>query len=101
MRSAAAGSSSNTDEIVRVAPPTRKVYAHLPAGANVNISDAMMLNAGSDENDWLLHGRTYDNQRYSPLKQITADNVPMAGRNGRPPRIRRRRTICTSWRWTS
>ncbi len=75
MRSAAPGSSSNTNEIVRVAPPTRKVYARLPAGANVNISDAMMLNAGSDENDWLLHGRTYDNQRYSPLKQITADNV--------------------------
>jgi PQQ-dependent dehydrogenase (methanol/ethanol family) len=75
MRPAAAGSSSNTDEIVRVAPPTRKVYAQLPAGANVNISDAMMLNAGSDENDWLLHGRTYDNQRYSPLKQISADNV--------------------------
>ena len=75
MRSAAAGSSSNTNEIVRVAPPTRNVYAHLPAGANVNISDAMMLNAGSDENDWLLHGRTYDNQRYSPLKQVTADNV--------------------------
>jgi len=22
-----------------------------------------------------LHGRTYDNQRYSPLKQITADNA--------------------------
>jgi PQQ-dependent dehydrogenase (methanol/ethanol family) len=75
MRSAAGGSSSNTDEIVRVAPPTRNVYAQLPAGANVNISDAMMLNAGSDENDWLLHGRTYDNQRYSPLKQISADNV--------------------------
>src|ERR1700678_19691 len=30
MRSAAAGSSSNTNEIVRVAPPTRNVYAHLP-----------------------------------------------------------------------
>jgi hypothetical protein len=75
MRSAAAGSSSNTDEIVRVAPPTRNVYAQLPAGANVNISDSMMLNAGSEENDWLLHGRTYDNQRYSPLKQITAENV--------------------------
>src|SRR5579863_5264653 len=75
MRSAAAGNSSNTDEIVRVAPPTRNVYAQLPAGANVNISDAMMLNAGSDENDWLLHGRTYDNQRHSPLRQITAGNV--------------------------
>ena len=39
MRLARAGGSSNTDEIVRVAPPTRKVYAPLPAGANVNITD--------------------------------------------------------------
>src|SRR6202167_776212 len=70
-----AGAQSNTDEIVRAAPPVRKVYAPLPAGANVNVSDSMMLNAASDENNWLLHGRTYDNQRYSPLKQITADNV--------------------------
>ena len=60
---------------MRVAPPTRNVYAQLPAGTNVNITDSMMLNAGSDENDWLLHGRTYDNQRYSPLRQITAENV--------------------------
>jgi alcohol dehydrogenase (cytochrome c) len=70
-----AGARSNADEIVRAAPPTRKTYAKLPAGANVNISDSMMLGASSDESNWLLHGRTYDNQRYSPLKQITADNI--------------------------
>ena len=75
MRLAGAGGSANTDEIVRAAPPTLKVYAQLPAGANVNITDSMMQNAGTDENDWLLHGRTYDNQRYSPLKQITVENV--------------------------
>src|ERR1700679_4288619 len=75
MRSAAAGSASNTNEIVRVAPPTRNVYAQLPAGTNVNITDSMMQNAGSDDNNWLLHGRTYDNQRYSPLKQITPENA--------------------------
>jgi PQQ-dependent dehydrogenase (methanol/ethanol family) len=69
------GAQSISDEIVRAAPPVRKVYAPLPAGADVNVSDSMMLNAASDENNWLLHGRTYDNQRYSPLKQITADNV--------------------------
>ena len=75
MRLAGAGGSANTDEIVRAAPPTLKVYAQLPAGVNVNITDSMMQNAGTDENDWLLHGRTYDNQRYSPLKQITVENV--------------------------
>ena len=73
MRLARAGGASNTDEIVRAAPPTRNVYAKLPAGANVNVTDSMMLNAASNENDWLLHGRTYDNQRYSPLE---ADHAP-------------------------
>ena len=75
LRIGAAAGGPNTDEIVRAAPPVRNVYAKLPAGANVNVTDPMMLNAVSDENNWLLHGRTYDNQRYSPLKQITADNV--------------------------
>jgi alcohol dehydrogenase (cytochrome c) len=71
----ATATGANTDEIVRAAPPVRNVYAKLPAGADTNVTDSMMLNAASNENDWLLHGRTYDNQRYSPLKQITADNV--------------------------
>jgi PQQ-dependent dehydrogenase (methanol/ethanol family) len=65
----------NTNEIVRAPPPTRNVFAKLPAGANVSTTDAMMLNAESDKNNWLLHGRTYDNQRYSPLAQITPDNI--------------------------
>jgi alcohol dehydrogenase (cytochrome c) len=71
----ATAAAPNTDEIVRAAPPVRNVYAKLPGGANVSVNDTMMLNAGSDENNWLLHGRTYDNQRYSPLNQITAGNV--------------------------
>ena len=71
----ATATGPNTDEIVRAAPPVRNVYAQLPAGTNVNVTDSMMLNADPDENNWLLHGRTYDNQRYSPLKQITADNA--------------------------
>jgi PQQ-dependent dehydrogenase (methanol/ethanol family) len=73
--SGTATQASTTDEIVRAAPPVRNVYSKLPQGANVNVTDSMMRNAVSDENNWLLHGRTYDNQRYSPLEQITADNV--------------------------
>jgi len=34
-----------------------------------------MVNAASDSNNWLLHGRTYDNQRYSPLAQITPETI--------------------------
>jgi alcohol dehydrogenase (cytochrome c) len=67
--------TSATDEIVRAAAPIRHVYATLPAGTDVNVTDAMMLNAAADQQNWLLHGRSYDNQRYSPLTQITADNV--------------------------
>jgi alcohol dehydrogenase (cytochrome c) len=73
--SGTATQASTTDEIVRAAPPVRNVYSKLSQGANVNVTDSMMRDAVSDENNWLLHGRTYDNQRYSPLKQITADNV--------------------------
>jgi alcohol dehydrogenase (cytochrome c) len=70
-----AAGTSGTDEIVRAAAPVRHVYTSLPSGANVSITDPMMLNAASDASDWLLHGRTYDNQRYSPLTQITTANV--------------------------
>jgi alcohol dehydrogenase (cytochrome c) len=72
---AGTAAEASTNEIVRAAPPVRTVYAKLPPGANVNVTDAMMLNAASDQNNWLLPGRTYDNQRYSPLKQITPDNI--------------------------
>jgi alcohol dehydrogenase (cytochrome c) len=75
LQSSAAVGNANTDEIVRAAPPVRKVYASLPRGADVNVTDAMMLSADSNKNDWLLHGRTYDNQRFSPLARITTDNI--------------------------
>ena len=40
----------------------------------VDVTDAMMMEAGSSD-DWILHGRTYDNQRFSPFTQINAGNV--------------------------
>ena len=39
------------------------------------VDDARLLNADGDANNWLSHGRTYGEQRYSPLTQITAANV--------------------------
>jgi PQQ-dependent dehydrogenase (methanol/ethanol family) len=46
-----------------------------PITADVRVTDAMLLNAAKDPNNWLLHGRSYDNQRYSTLKQINPANV--------------------------
>ena len=43
--------------------------------ADVTVDDARLLNAAHDQDNWLLHGRTYDNQRFSPLTQISQANV--------------------------
>jgi PQQ-dependent dehydrogenase (methanol/ethanol family) len=37
--------------------------------------DRALVNAGSDRDNWRLHGRTYDSQRYSPLTQINKDTL--------------------------
>ena len=55
-------------------PPPVTVQAH-PITANVTVTDSQLLAAGKDQDNWLLHGRTYDNQRFSPLVQISRGNV--------------------------
>ena len=39
----------------------------------VPVTEEMLLNPSPD--DWLMYSRTYDAQRFSPLKQINRDNV--------------------------
>ena len=36
-----------------------------------------LLNAGRDDNDWILPGKTYQDNRYTGLEQITPKNVQM------------------------
>ena len=58
------------------APAPRAAPAATPAAGKVAAVDtARLLAADSDAGDWLTYGRTYDEQRFSPLKQINADNV--------------------------
>jgi PQQ-dependent dehydrogenase (methanol/ethanol family) len=38
-----------------------------------------LLNADSDNSNWLLHGRTYSEQRFSPLDQINRVNLSKLG----------------------
>jgi alcohol dehydrogenase (cytochrome c) len=54
---------------------TTVMMAGLPPSAKVSISDEQLKNAGQNTRDWLLYGRNYSNDRYSPLKQINVDNV--------------------------
>src|SRR5688500_1608056 len=47
------------------------VYAQRPAFEP--ITDKTLLNPAPE--DWLMYSRTYDAQRFSPLRQITRENV--------------------------
>src|ERR1700760_137428 len=53
------------------------LFATLPAFAQVQnfrpVTTEMLVNPSP--NDWLMFSRTYDGQRYSPLKQINKQNV--------------------------
>src|SRR5437762_45064 len=43
----------------------------------VPVTDQMLLNPSPD--DWLMFSRTYDAQRFSPLNQVTKQNVNQLG----------------------
>lgn len=44
--------------------------AQVPAAAKIDAGEKGRIDANANHDDWLLHGRTYDNQRFSPLTQI-------------------------------
>jgi len=44
-----------------------------------NIDQERLLAAESDVDNWLSHGRTWEEQRFSPLTDINADNVGRLG----------------------
>lgn len=45
----------------------------IPQGFTVN--DLRIRLANGEPENWLAHGRTYDEQRHSPLEQVNAENV--------------------------
>lgn len=49
------------------------------SGKAGNIDEQRLLAADKDADNWLSHGRTYDEQRFSPLEQVNADNVGKLG----------------------
>ncbi len=67
----ATGQERAPEAVVEI-PPT--VLTH-PVTADVTVGDSALVAADNDQDNWLLHGRTYDNQRFSPLMQINAGNV--------------------------
>jgi PQQ-dependent dehydrogenase (methanol/ethanol family) len=47
--------------------------------ATETLDGKRIIKADNEPENWLAHGRTYDEQRFSPLDQITADNVSDLG----------------------
>ncbi len=43
--------------------------------AEGGITHAALVNASDNDADWITHGRTYSEQRFSPLQQINAETV--------------------------
>lgn len=48
-------------------------------GAGTDVDAARLANANADTANWIQHGRTQGEQRYSPLDQITTANVKDLG----------------------
>ena len=63
---AACGSNQQPTAPSAAAPALRKSAA---------VDATRLLNANAEAANWMTHGRTYDEQRFSPLRQINADNV--------------------------
>lgn len=47
--------------------------------AGLNVDHRRLETADTESSNWLTHGRTYDEQRYSPLAQINEINVSQLG----------------------
>lgn len=50
-----------------------------PAGGAASVDGARIVAADDEPQNWLAHGRTYDEQRYSPLAKINDANVGELG----------------------
>ncbi|MDJ0928541.1 MAG: PQQ-dependent dehydrogenase, methanol/ethanol family [Gammaproteobacteria bacterium] len=50
-----------------------------PAEARTAVTGARIKAADNKPGEWLTHGRTYDEQRFSPLERITDQNVAELG----------------------
>ena len=50
-----------------------------PTVGKANVDGARIESADSEPGSWMSHGRTYSEQRYSPLAKINKENVGTLG----------------------
>jgi PQQ-dependent dehydrogenase (methanol/ethanol family) len=73
----ACGQDASNSALAEPTASTGKLSAEAIRAKVAKVDEAAIVAA--DPNNWLTHGRTYDEQRHSPLTQINADNVGELG----------------------
>jgi len=64
----------------QIAPEQVSAAAQAPVEVAPASVDAQRLQqADKDPGNWMSYGRTYDEQRFSPLTQVNTDNVSKLG----------------------
>jgi len=67
------------DQPEPVAPDAKPEQAAEPAGPRLDVDGARIAAAENEPGNWLSHGRSYDEQRYSPLVQVNDANATELG----------------------
>ena len=62
-----------------VAPDSKPEQAAEPTGPHLDVDGARIIAADQEPGNWLSHGRSYDEQRYSPLTQVNDANAAELG----------------------
>ncbi|MEH6552047.1 MAG: PQQ-dependent dehydrogenase, methanol/ethanol family [Pseudomonadales bacterium] len=74
----AACSEQKTEDVNSVAAPAVEAIV-LPLKSAAAVDAKRLIAADAEPGSWMSHGRTYSEQRYSPLAQITSDNIKDLG----------------------
>ena len=54
-------------------------FSLLVLASDFDITQQMVIESTDQPDQWLVHGRTYSEQRYSPLNQINTETVTKLG----------------------
>ena len=65
--------------LMACSPSEPAAESHDGAGVMAAVNAERLGNANADGANWMSYGRTYDEQRHSPLTQISTDNVDELG----------------------
>src|ERR1700751_5514988 len=58
---------------------TQTKFVAARAAKPADVSESRMLHADREPGNWMTYGRTYDEQRFSPLNQINDRNISQLG----------------------